>query len=273
MLTTLHNNLTKDAEYIWSNYDGWYNTISTTQYRSLPRLPRASYAGVVHNGIDVESFPFSPDKSDYALFLGRMAPAKAPHLAIEAAQRAGVRLIMAGKIALPEEREYFDAVIRPRLDCGRVEFVGEADGCSNESFTATRAACWCANPVGRTLRAGDDRGAGLRTPAIAFRRGAAPELIDDRSTGFLVSDATEMADAIARLDSIDPHVSRRRVEHCLAPPRWPTTTWPFTGGSWPAAQGWRRCVALRRRRVPGRGTWRSWLAARWARTTRLSRSR
>jgi glycosyltransferase involved in cell wall biosynthesis len=42
------------------------------------------------------------------------------------------------------------------------------------------------------------------TAVIAFPEGAASELVVDGETGFLVSDESEMADAVARLDQIDP---------------------------------------------------------------------
>ena len=34
-------------------------------------LPRARFAGVAHNAIDVEDFPYQSRKQDYALFIGR----------------------------------------------------------------------------------------------------------------------------------------------------------------------------------------------------------
>src|SRR5687768_1339837 len=58
MLTTLHNELRGDTHFIWSNYAGWYNTISHHQSTTLPELPNAHFAGAVHNAIDVDSFPF-----------------------------------------------------------------------------------------------------------------------------------------------------------------------------------------------------------------------
>jgi len=79
-----------ETRFIWSNYRGWYNAISQTQTTTLPHLPFARCAGVVYNGIDVETFPLESRKDDYVLFIGRMAPAKAPHLAIEAALQADV---------------------------------------------------------------------------------------------------------------------------------------------------------------------------------------
>lgn len=217
MLTTLHNNLVKETEFIWTNYRGWYNTISRTQYEGSPCLPKAHYAGVVHNGIDVESFPFQEKKSDYALFIGRLAPEKGPHLAIEAAQRAGIRLVVAGKASTREERDYFEALVKPHIDGCRVEFVGEADAVlKRELYRSAR--CFLApiqweEPFGLVMIEAMACG----TPPIAISRGAAPEIIEDGVTGFLVRDANEMAGAIDSVDTIDPHRCRSHVVSCFSP--------------------------------------------------------
>jgi glycosyltransferase involved in cell wall biosynthesis len=50
------------------------------------------------------------------------------------------------------------------------------------------------------------------TPVIAFPEGAAPEVVDDGRTGFLVDDEEAMAAAIHRLGEIDPAECRKRVE-------------------------------------------------------------
>ena len=50
------------------------------------------------------------------------------------------------------------------------------------------------------------------TPVIAFPEGAAPEVIQDGRTGFLVDSVEEMAEAIGRLDSISRAECRAAVE-------------------------------------------------------------
>lgn len=53
------------------------------------------------------------------------------------------------------------------------------------------------------------------TPVIAFREGAARELVVDGTTGFLVDDEEAMAAAVGRLELIDPRVCRAWVAgHC-----------------------------------------------------------
>src|SRR5206468_6151036 len=81
---------------------------------------------VVHHGIPVADYTFSDKKDDYVAFLGRMAPCKGPHLAIEAAVLAGVRLKVAGEIQ-PLFRDYWEQHVLPRIDGKQIEYVGEAD--------------------------------------------------------------------------------------------------------------------------------------------------
>jgi glycosyltransferase involved in cell wall biosynthesis len=49
------------------------------------------------------------------------------------------------------------------------------------------------------------------TPVVAFRRGAAPEIVEDGLTGFLVDDVAGMADALRRVRELDRAACRRRA--------------------------------------------------------------
>ncbi len=217
MLATLHNLLDKQTEFIWTHYEGWYNAISCQQVTALPRLPRAKFAGVVHNAIDVHSFPFQREKDDFALYIGRIVPDKAPHLAIEAARQAGLRLIIAGKMATAEEYDYFETAIKPEIDGVTVEFVGEADAALKRDLYR-RARCllmplqWD-EPFGLVIIEAMACG----TPPIVFRRGAAPEIVVDGETGFLVHDVAEMVAAIHRTGEIDPAACRALVQERFSP--------------------------------------------------------
>jgi glycosyltransferase involved in cell wall biosynthesis len=57
------------------------------------------------------------------------------------------------------------------------------------------------------------------TPVIATRWGAVPEVIDDGRTGFIVDHYRGMAEAVERIDEIDPIDCRRYVEERFAPER------------------------------------------------------
>ena len=55
------------------------------------------------------------------------------------------------------------------------------------------------------------------TPVIAFDEGAAPEVVVDGHTGFLVADETEMAAAVHQLPALSARDCRAWVvEHCDA---------------------------------------------------------
>jgi glycosyltransferase involved in cell wall biosynthesis len=211
VLTTMHCNPTPDTLPIWLEAGGWYNTISRSQYerQGLPSGPR--FAGPIYNGIDTASFPFSAEKDGYLLFLSRMAEEKAPHLAVEAARRLGMRLVMAGKVDW-RDQPYFERVVQPLIDGNDVLFLGEADAHVKRALYRNASALllpiqW-EEPFGLVMIEAMACG----TPVIAYPRGAAPELIVHGETGFLVADVDGMVDAVRRLSDIDPARCRAWVE-------------------------------------------------------------
>src|SRR4029450_8469940 len=98
-----------------------------------------NWVGTVPNGIDVGAFRFSETKDDFVLFLGRLSPEKGAHLAVEAANVAGVDLVLAGKCKEEHERRYFDEHVAPRLG-PTARWIGEVHG-ERKSELLTRARC------------------------------------------------------------------------------------------------------------------------------------
>ncbi len=78
---------------------------------------------VIHNGVDLDRWTVGRGASDAAVWSGRIAPEKAPHLAIDAARIAGLPLRIAGPI---EHATYFRSQVQPRLGAG-IEYVGRLD--------------------------------------------------------------------------------------------------------------------------------------------------
>lgn len=209
MLTTMHCLITPETRLIWDHYSGHYNTISWAQRRTMPNTG-GSFAGVVHNGIDVQSFPFRKDKGGYLLFLSRISPEKGPHIAVDVALRSGYPLIIAGKVD-QADTAYFRNTVEPLIDGSRIRFVGEADArMKRELYRDARALLmpitWD-EPFGLVLAEAQACG----TPVITFNRGAAPEIVNHERSGFVVADADEMIEAVKRVGDIDPALCREHV--------------------------------------------------------------
>jgi glycosyltransferase involved in cell wall biosynthesis len=210
MLTTMHCLITPDTKFIWDLYTGYYNTISWGERRCMPETG-GTFAGVVHNGIDVGSFPFKAEKEDYLLFLARISPEKGPSIAIEVARRTGKRLVMAGKVD-DQDYNFFLSTVAPLIDGDRIRYVGEADATMKRELYRD-ASCvltpiiWD-EPFGLVLAEAQACG----TPIITLNRGAAPEVVRHGVTGFVVDSTEEMAEATLHVREIDPSACRLHVE-------------------------------------------------------------
>jgi glycosyltransferase involved in cell wall biosynthesis len=216
MLTTMHCLITPDTKFVWKHYEGWYNAISRAHHATIPPGCGGSFAGVVHNAIDVESFPFSNQKDDYLLFLSRIAPEKGTHLAIEAARRVGMRLVIAAKVD-PVDRAYYEDVVAPLIDGEQVVYVGEANAIQKRrlyerAYCLLFPICW-EEPFGLVMAEAMACG----TPVVAFARGAAPEVVVDGQTGYLVEDVDGMVQAVRKVDRIDPYRCREHVVGHFSP--------------------------------------------------------
>ncbi len=211
VLTTTHGNLTPDSRFIWERYRGFYNTISRAQARYITGFPHARFAGVVHNAIDVRTYPFRADKEDYLLCLARVSPEKGTHVAIEVARRLDMPLIIAGKVDRVDV-DYFRTVVEPQIDGKQIRFFGEADAAAKRRLYAG-ARCLL-TPIGWEEPFGlvMPEAMACGTPVITFARGAAPEIVVDGETGFLVHNVDEMVEAVRRIGEIDPRRCRAHVE-------------------------------------------------------------
>jgi glycosyltransferase involved in cell wall biosynthesis len=98
------------------------------------------------------------------------------------------------------------------MDGNRVRYVGEADAVMKRELYRNASALlmpitW-EEPFGLVMAEAQACG----TPVICFRRGAAPEIVCDGETGFVVETTDEMVAAVHRTGEIEPSACRENVE-------------------------------------------------------------
>jgi len=176
---------------------------------------KLNFVGVVNHGLFLKDFQPAKDKmGDYFVWLGRFMPEKGAHLAIEAAKRAKVPLILAGIIDRHTKAsiDYFEGVIKPQIGTEQITYIGPVNGRQrNKLLSRARGFLnpikW-EEPFGMVMI----EAMALGCPVISFARGAAPEIIVNGETGFLVNTVSAMVAAIPRIDEIDRAVVRKYVE-------------------------------------------------------------
>ena len=165
-----------------------YVTISDFQRRQEPM----QHIRTIHHGIDLDEYRLQEKKQPYLAFIGRIAPVKGTHLAIQVAKRAGLPLKIAGEVQ-PIFRDYYEKEIEPHLDGKNVEYVGEADlSAKNEllgNATAMLFPIQWDEPFGLVMIEAMACG----TPVIAFPGGAVEEVVRESVSGAICRSVEEMA--------------------------------------------------------------------------------
>jgi glycosyltransferase involved in cell wall biosynthesis len=165
-----------------------YVAISDFQRKreSMPKMR------TIHHGIDTNLYTWKDGKREHLSFLGRIAPIKGTHLAVEVAKRAGIPLKIAGEIQ-PCFRDYWEAKVKPHVDGKFIEYVGEADlPTKNELLKNSIAMLFPIQwnePFGLVMIEAMACGA----PVLAFSGGAVEEVVPEGLGGYICKDVADMA--------------------------------------------------------------------------------
>lgn len=194
----------------------WVHGVSATQAATIPASPQV--LPPITNGVPVDRLgALSLSRRNYALVLARICPEKGVHLALEAAHRAGVTLLIGGEVfPYPAHQEYFRTHVEPLLDRRR-RYLGPVDFNRKRRLLAAAGCLLVPSLAEETSSLVAMEAASCGTAVVAFRRGALPEVVEEGRTGFLVDDVAGMVAALGRVAAIDHglcrETARRRFGH------------------------------------------------------------
>jgi glycosyltransferase involved in cell wall biosynthesis len=171
-----------------------YVTISDFQRRKFSR-PRMR---TIHHGVDMACYQVRERKQPYLAFLGRIAPPKGTHLAIEIAKRAGIPLKIAGEIQ-PIYQEYWETKVKPQVDGKFIEFIGGVGREEKSELLGNALAMlfpiqW-EEPFGLVLIESMACG----TPVLAMPGGSVEEIVKEGVSGHIRRSVTELAECAKNL--------------------------------------------------------------------------
>jgi glycosyltransferase involved in cell wall biosynthesis len=208
-------NWTGDADTYYLKWASSVHLIAISESARAHLPSQLNVTGVVHHGVPLNLFrPTVCTPEHFYVWLGRMVPEKGPHLAIQAARRAGVPLVLAGTVDhhLPESVRYFREFIKPQLDDRQITYIGPvAMEQKIDLLSRARALLnplqW-EEPFGMVMI----EAMAVGCPVIAFPRGAAPEIVAHNQSGFLAQNVDEMAQYIKEIDRLDRATIRLYTE-------------------------------------------------------------
>jgi glycosyltransferase involved in cell wall biosynthesis len=187
-----------------------FNCVSDSQARSFTDL--GSLIGIVPNGIALDCFPAGDGAAANncihdrkgLLWLGRICEEKAPHLALDIAERAGLPITIAGQVyPFSYHRQYFEREVAPRLRRMRnARFVSAPEAELKRRLMREAKALLVTSLADETSSLVAMEAAASGTAVIAFRKGALPELVKEGVTGFVVDGVNEAVAALQRVSSI-----------------------------------------------------------------------
>lgn len=194
------------TEFYESFSDVHYVTISDFQRRQLS-LPRIR---TIHHGIDLRGCAAREKKQHYLAFLGRVAPPKGTHLAVEIAKQAGIPLKIGGEIQ-PLYQDYWENQVKPHVDGKFIEYIGEVGPEQKAELLGNALAMvfpiqWD-EPFGLVLIESMACG----TPVLALPGGSVEEVVKEGISGHVRGSVAELAECARNL-ALDPRTIRNYAE-------------------------------------------------------------
>jgi len=194
-----------------SEFYRYYPEVSFVMISNAQRnLESMSHMQTIHHGLAVERYTCLDEKQPYLAFIGRIAPIKGVHLAIEVARRSGIPLKIAGEVQ-PIFQNYFDTQIKPQIDGKFIKYLGPANLAAKNELLGNAMAMlfpiqWN-EPFGLVMIESMACG----TPVIALEGGSVREIVKNGVSGWVCTSIDEMVEAVQTLH-LQSHIVRRYAE-------------------------------------------------------------
>lgn len=230
-ITTLHSrfpfdrsndNWIGDADQYFMEWAQYVPLVAISENARRQVSNKAHFIGTVHNGLRLQDYkPASMATRDYYIWMGHFTYEKGAHLAIEAARKAQVPLILAGikEQYDKDATEYYRHLVEPYIDGHQVRY--ESPLSPQNKINLLQQAKALLYPIELEEPFGMEIIEAMATgcPVISSARGAAPEIIVHGKTGFLAKDVDEIASYITRIDEINRQDVRQHIERLFSAKR------------------------------------------------------
>jgi glycosyltransferase involved in cell wall biosynthesis len=206
MVTTIHGFSSPRIVPVYAKYNSVSSYVAISD---ADRHPDLEYVATIHHGIDVGSFHYQREAGSYLAFFGRIHPDKGVVEAIDVAERADIPLRIGGII---HDEGYFEQLVRPRIDGARVQYVGPVSAEDRSSFLGGAVALLHLINFDEPFGFSVVEAMACGTPVIAFDRGSMREIIQEGTTGVIVTDIASAVDAVARVGRLERQTIRSETE-------------------------------------------------------------
>lgn len=186
--------------YAWMHHCYGLNKIENGQY----------YDAVIPNYFDPEDFPKILPKEDYFLYIGRLVQRKGAHIAAEACEIAGKKLIMAGQ-GVTSNKEDGKSIVSPELSIvgDHVTHIGTVNASQRADLMAKAKAVFVATQYIEPFAGVHIEAMMSGTPVITTDWGVFTETVQNGFNGFRTRSMYEIQEAMKNVEKLDPYKIRK----------------------------------------------------------------